>query len=90
MKAQAFLNADEVIVKVSDGTWHRMPPKTSKVWVADFLYYIAGHGENVSNMKDGELIDIAGVVYFKNAIRSYETHPHRPVIVPSPYPTGRL
>lgn len=75
MKAHAFLNADEVVIKTSRGTWHKLPPKTSEVWVADFLYYIAGLGENVSNMKDGRFDGRL----FTNNIRSYETRPHHPV-----------
>ena len=54
MKATSFLNAEDVIVAVSDGTYWVMSPKESYKWIKAFLYWVAGRGENTSNVKDGE------------------------------------
>lgn len=76
MQAKAFLDLSGlVIVQCSDDTWHRLTDKTSRKWKADFLYVIAGKGENVRNMADGTHTD--GV--FTNTIRSYETLKHHKV-----------
>jgi len=80
MRATSFLNCNEVIVKSVDGNFYRLDKRESKNWINDFLYWVAGQGENVRNIKDGKIED----GNFVNNVKTYyDLIPHRRVN-PSP------
>ena len=76
MKASSFLNCDEVVIKSADGKWWKLNEKYSRIWIADFLYWVAGQGEGARHIKDGKIED----GNFVNAVKTYyDVVPHKPV-----------
>lgn len=76
MKATSFLNADEVVIKTSDGSWFKLNEQESRKWINNFLYWVAGQGENTTNVKDGKIED----GNFVTSINTYhDIIPHKPV-----------
>jgi len=77
MKATSFLNSDLVIVKASDGSYWCLPPKESDRWIQNFLYWVAGRGENTENVKDGKIED---GVFITETGKYFDLRKHKKVI----------